>query len=142
MKIPVNVEMSTIVSDQERNEEINLKSIGALYSKGSVWFLQFKEAGEEYGEINQIIKINNQKSLLVHRHGNVSMKQAFEEGVTTEGVYQSPYGNMLMQTLTKEVKVEINELKGIGSISFTYLLHIQKDFAGEYKVEINFRRID
>lgn len=140
MKIPIMITMYTIIDRSEQNvEEIKIHTIGNLYKKGDRIFIQFEESDQDYGKVNQVIKVEQSKRITIHRHGTVSMKQEFREGHRTEGVYQTSFVQLFMETLTKTVSVEINENME-GSIFFTYLLTIQNEFAGNYDVKINFRR--
>jgi uncharacterized beta-barrel protein YwiB (DUF1934 family) len=136
----VSVIMKTLISDGDQKQVIDLSTEGRLFRKANGLFLQFKEDNEEIGTTNQIIKIDETGTVTVIRQGAVSMKQLFLQGETTEGVYRSPFGTMLMNTMTNHIGTDINEKEAVGIVQLSYQLHMQSEFAGDYEVTINFRR--
>lgn len=140
--VAVSVTMDTSISDGENQETVHIATVGKLFKKNASLYLQFKEESQEEGTVNQIVKIDTSKEVTVIRQGAVSMKQSFQLACKTEGVYQSQFGAMLMETKTTSIDIQINEQKAVGTIQFSYQLHMQHEFAGDYHVSIEFRRIN
>lgn len=132
--------METKITDGENSQVIDLLTEGRLFRKANGLYLQFKEENEENGAVNQIIKIDDAGTVTVIRQGAVAMKQLFLQGEKSEGVYRSPFGTMLMNTNTNDVRISIDENKTIGTVQLSYQLHMQSEYAGNYDVTINFRR--
>lgn len=140
--LAIHVDVKTEIKDQDDLQVIHISSTGRLYKKNDSLFVQFKEESKEQGVINQVIKVDTNNAVTVLRQGAVSMKQTFVVNEMTEGVYRSQFGTMLMETMTKECRVELCEKDYYGTITLNYQLHMQKQFAGNYTVTINFRRKD
>ncbi len=138
--IAVSVTMKTRITVGDESQVNDLSTEGKLFCKENGFYLQFKEEIAEVGTVNQIIKIDAENAVTVLRQGAVSMKQLFLQGETTEGVYRSPFGAMLMNTKTKQIDVKIVDHQQSGTIQLSYQLHIQSEFAGDYEVTITFRR--
>ena len=138
--IAVVVKMNTEISDGNRKETVHFTTDGRLFKKNNSVYLQFKEENKENGEVNQIVKVDDHRSVTVLRQGAVSMKQLFIVDEKTEGVYRSPFGTMLMDTNTNNIHIKINEQEARGEVQLNYQLHMQHEFAGNYHVTINFRR--
>ena len=138
--ISVLVTMNTDISDGNNKETVRFTTDGRLFKKNNNVYLQFKEDNKETGEVNQIVKMEDNDTVTVLRQGAVSMKQLFIVDEKTEGVYRSPFGTMLMNTSTKDIHIEINEQEAVGKVQLSYQLHMQHEFAGNYNVTINFRR--
>lgn len=137
----VAVTIDTYIIDGEHEQTTSLSTKGKLFRKNDSLYLQFKEEdNQEVGEVNQVIKIDENKAVTVLRQGAVSMKQLFLTGEKTEGVYRSQFGTMLMDTNTNDIKIHIDEQQIKGSVQLFYQLHMQYEFAGNYEVTIKFRR--
>ncbi|WNF37248.1 DUF1934 domain-containing protein [Bacillaceae bacterium IKA-2] len=140
--VAVSIIMNTQIKDGENEETVQIATNGKLFKKNTSLYLQFKEERQETGSVNQIIKIDDCNKLAVTRQGAVSMKQQFLLGETTAGIYRSPLGEMLMETKTTSVEIEINEQQMAGTINMSYQLHMQHQYAGDYHVSITFRRMN
>ncbi|QOY37278.1 DUF1934 domain-containing protein [Anaerobacillus isosaccharinicus] len=136
----VSVAMKTQITDGDQKQVIDLSTEGRLFRKASGLYLQFLEENQDVGPVNQIIKIGENSTVTVIRQGAVSMKQLFIQGEKTEGVYRSKFATMLMTTQTRKCHVDIKEDEALGNVQLSYQLHMQSEFAGDYKVTINFRR--
>ncbi|MCD8503055.1 MAG: DUF1934 domain-containing protein [Bacillaceae bacterium] len=141
MKTPITITMCTSIERQgHQDEEIKIDTVGQFYKKDKHVYLQFFESSQDYGNVNQVIKIEGSNRITIQRHGDVSMKQAFHEDQTTEGVYHTTFGQLLMETTTNKMHITTNHEKVEGTIFFTYQLTVQNDFAGKYHVKIKYRR--
>ncbi|RXJ02736.1 DUF1934 domain-containing protein [Anaerobacillus alkaliphilus] len=140
--IAVSVNMKTQITGGEEEQVITLSADGRIFKKDVGLYLQFKEETEEVGSVNQVVKLDDNQTITIIRQGAVSMKQLFQQGIKSEGVYRSPFGIMLMNTETKYININIDEQKVEGTIRISYQLHMQDEFAGNYDITIQFRRND
>lgn len=138
--VSVSVQLRTKITGGENEQVIESIADGRLYYKEQGLYLQFKEEMEEVGIVNQIVKVEGNDTLTIIRQGAVSMKQLFQQGKKTEGVYRSQFGPMMMNTNTTHMQFDVDQKANVGKIHFSYQLHMQDEFAGNYDVTITYRR--
>lgn len=135
-KIPVSLKLVTEIRDQSRKENMVQETEGFLYAKNNATFLSYNEEIENAGEVQTVVKIQDEKVLII-RTGAVTMKQTFTKGKETEGTYQSPYGKMSMVTKTENIRTSFKNIHN-GKLFLTYLLEMQGNQLGRYRMTFSF----
>jgi uncharacterized beta-barrel protein YwiB (DUF1934 family) len=119
-------------------EKHHTNTDGMLIHKGEATYLQYKEEIEGAGSVNNVIKITND-GILIIRSGSVSMKQKFLIGQTTKGMYDSPYGQLWMETKTDKMNFRYNQQKKEGDLLLSYGLVLQGEDTGKHTIKISFQ---
>lgn len=136
--IPVLIGMQTVIHDGSRQETTNVQAKGTLTSKGNATYIRYEEEMAEAGSVRNVVKIG-QNDVTIVRNGAVSMRQRFQEGVTTEGRYKSPVGTMKMETETKRVTYDWDGENGCGRFCLDYDLTLQDRGVGRFELTMKLK---
>ncbi|QKS72806.1 DUF1934 domain-containing protein [Paenalkalicoccus suaedae] len=138
--LPITIQVRTTIRDGKRSERHSMDAIGELFVKGEFLMLKFQEPREEQEteSTNQTIQLRDGR-MTVQRKGAVTMNQRFVEGTKTEGMYNSIYGPMHMETDTKKVSYNWNEDDQAGDITLTYDLVLSGSQTGRYHMKVTFK---
>ncbi|WLR50755.1 DUF1934 domain-containing protein [Bacillus tianshenii] len=139
-KQPIEVKLVTEIRDSAQRETIAIESSGMKYMKNDALFLTFDEEIEGAGKVKTIMKLNEQE-LYIMRSGAVSMRQTFQKGEETSGVYQSPYGAMQMKTNTERISYQFDERSKKGKLDIAYRLSMQGEEAGRHRLTLTFKEV-
>ncbi|AOM81526.1 DUF1934 domain-containing protein [Salisediminibacterium beveridgei] len=132
----VAIRMVTHISDGDRREKHTMDAVGQLMTGSGLLVLRFEEPSETDDiPTSQHIKCTGTE-MTVRRHGQISMNQRFVEGVTTEGVYQTPEIRMPMETTTRHLTHEWDTHEQKGEIQLSYDLVLQGEATGRYDMTI------
>lgn len=132
----VSIRIVTLITDGDRQEKHTMEAFGRMIYISDVLVLRFQEPYEEGdAPTSQQIKCTDQE-MTVRRQGRVTMNQRFVEGVTTEGVYETPEVRMPMETTTKKLKHDWNTEQLEGEIRLSYDLMLQGEATGRYDMTI------
>ena len=107
---------SSIKLTGEEAEEIEIVTEGKFYIKNKGKYLLYKEtelsgmAGD-----NTLVKLSDEK-VIMKRYGNNFSEMIFELGKRNVSDYTTPYGNFIMENLTKKLFYEFDDI-GNGSIN-------------------------
>ncbi|MBB5174124.1 DUF1934 domain-containing protein [Texcoconibacillus texcoconensis] len=137
-KVPVKIEMKTVIHDEGRQHTNRWFAAGELFEKSSGLFLRFDEQTDDNASIRQTIKAQTGEMTVI-RNGDVEMKQRFISNQETEGMYQSPYGPLSMVTKTKHVDVEWDPVQKTGSLHVGYELFLQGQEAGYHDMQVKIK---
>ncbi|ADI00686.1 Domain of unknown function DUF1934 [[Bacillus] selenitireducens MLS10] len=135
----VHVRIHTLITDGDRQESHTMEAGGRLLQGSGLLVIRFtepKEAGER--PTTQQIKCT-ESEMTVRRQGQVTMNQRFSEGVTTEGVYETPELRMPMETTTTRLSQEWDDVSGRGEIALSYDLVLQGEKTGRYDMTITLK---
>lgn len=135
-QMPVKIKVKTDIRDGSRKETFELIAFGRYYIKENACFLQYDEAMEA-GTAKTIIKSAGDEGLIL-RSGAVKMRLPFKRNKRQSGSYQTPYGVLEMETVTKRFDHQFDEQTGQGSIDILYELKMQGSTAGTYHLYITF----
>ena len=127
-----------LVIIQKTNGEEDVTTLvteGKVVQKETAWYVHYKEVLGDSGEVSNIVKIDDQ-SLQVIRQGALQMKQVFQKGKSTEGLYKSPYGNMHMRTKTFEWRLTKEKDQAPSHLYVGYQLWLNEQYIGEFNWEL------
>ncbi|MGO4889112.1 DUF1934 domain-containing protein [Anaerobacillus sp. MEB173] len=140
--ISVTIDMETTINHvQGERETITMKANGKLYQKETSTIIRYEETIEEAGKVSNIIKIN-EEGITIVRQGSISSRQLYSPGITTDSVYQSPYGSMLISTETKKVQVDWTKERNQGTIEIAYILTLQDEQVGDYFITMKIEEVN
>ncbi|HEX7064203.1 MAG TPA: DUF1934 domain-containing protein [Bacillales bacterium] len=128
-KIPVVIDLVTEVNNEAGKETTSNQVNGTILTKENTTYIRYKEEIEDTGSVRNVIKISEEEVTII-RNGAVGMHQRFLEGQTTEGFYDTQFGTMNMETVTKRVDYDWRPREGTGNIELAYQLKLQGNDLG------------
>lgn len=136
-QIPVKINVKTVVQQNNEQEAYELMVFGRYQKTESASFLRYDEVLEE-GTVTTTVKITDEGALIL-RSGALKMRMTFQENQTMPGTYQSPYGIMQTEAITKQLEHSFNPLTNEGNLNLLYDLNIQGTKAGTYHLKITYK---
>ena len=113
--------------EEDLEEQIEFITEGKMYDKDSHLCLEYDETelvGFEGCITRLLCKQNSIEMSRVHQEsGEIAMEMRFEEGKRITSEYETPFGNVNMEILTKEIKNQLN-LNGTGVMAIEYDLSL------------------
>jgi uncharacterized beta-barrel protein YwiB (DUF1934 family) len=140
-KLPVSVKLVTEVRDGSQTDTTTLQANGQLFEKNGNQFLSYEEKLEDIGSVRTLVKLSEEQ-VLIMRSGDVSMRQSFEKGEVTHGHYEHAYGRMQLITQTENINIQVKESPVRGKLLLTYVLTVQGERAGRYKLTLTYRELE
>ena len=135
-KQEIHLEISSTMKDTHGEEQTTKQSLtGQLIEKGSTIYLRYEEELEETGKVQNTIKIEEHK-VTVLRTGSVRMNHTYYMGMTSQGMYHSPFGPMAMETNT--LAIQFHRENNRGSFSLQYDLILNEQEVGQFTLEVTF----
>lgn len=86
-------------------QEVVSKAEGVFYEKNGKKYVLFEETEEETNHTTKnTVKLDSNCVDLIRR-GAISTHMVFENGVKFAAEYQTPFGNMILNVMTKDLKI-------------------------------------
>ena len=109
---------------EEENEAVEIITPASYFFKNGKHYILYDEVAEGVsGVTKNKIKVKADEYVEITKNGIVSTHMQFEKSKKNQTYYSTPYGQLLVSTYTKELRVEESET----------LIHIKID----YDLEIN-----
>ena len=135
-KAIINIKTSQTDINTKEEDVIELITEGKFYKKNESYFLVYDESEISGMEgTTTTLKIIDEKVHL-RRLGNNSSLMEFEKGKRYKSQYKTPYGNMMMEMLTTNVDIFINENPFEIDIKIDYEILIKNMFEGKNSMRI------
>ena len=128
----------TISSSQidDRDNKVELITLGDFREKDGIYETIYKESEESgLGETETFLKIEKDM-LTLKRSGAVSTVMEFKKDNNSIILYETPYGILEFKTITKDLKVDINENGGSVYINYSLIAEGQAPLKTELKLDI------
>ena len=120
--------------DEKGNTDtIRLNTVGDLYYKNNDIYVVYKEE-EDGNKTTSTIKIS-ENEVSIKRFGNTNSNMNFKKDGVNETKYRTPQGLFIIETKTKELKIDKNEEKCI-KLDIDYNIKIMDLFKGRNKMNI------
>ena len=120
--------------DEKGNTDtIRLNTVGDLYYKNNDIYVVYKEE-EDGNKTTSTIKIS-ENEVSIKRFGNTNSNMSFKKDGVNETKYRTPQGLFVIETKTKELKIDKNEEKCI-KLDIDYNIKIMDLFKGRNKMNI------
>ena len=115
--------------------KIEVVSVGKHYSKNDVHYVLYNDS-ENLGvdHTSTLLKIDKDNVTLI-RKGKVEQTQFFKKLETSSSNYKTPFGNMRLTVLTKELDIAFGTVT--GDIVIDYELAIDGQWQSENELRIN-----
>jgi len=120
--------------DEKGNTDtIKLNTVGDLYYKNDDIYVVYKEE-EDGNKTTSTIKIS-ENEVSIKRFGNTNSNMSFKKDSVNETKYRTPQGLFIIETKTRELKIDKNEEKCI-KLDIDYNIKIMDLFKGRNKMNI------
>jgi len=120
--------------DEKGNTDtIKLNTVGELYYKNNDIYVVYKE-DEDGNKTTSTIKIS-ENEVSIKRFGNTNSNMSFKKDGVNETKYRTPQGLFIIETKTRELKIDKNEEKCI-KLDIDYNIKIMDLFKGRNKMNI------
>ncbi|MCR5737387.1 MAG: DUF1934 domain-containing protein [Eubacterium sp.] len=135
MNKDVLVKISGLQGATDGGECVELMARGKYYRKNEKHYLLYDDIEEESGMTTKnTIKFNEEK-VEVLRNGMVNGKLVFDEGKNSQSLYGTPYGDILLEVLTKKISVE--ELTDHINLLIEYELYADNTKVTDSRIVVN-----
>ena len=130
----VKINITTKQYDEKGNTDtIKLNTVGDLYYKNDDIYVVYKEE-EDGNKTTSTIKIS-ENEVSIKRFGNTNSNMSFKKNSVNETKYRTPQGLFIIETKTRELKIDRNEKKCI-KLDIDYNIKIMDLFKGRNKMNI------
>jgi len=120
--------------DEKGNTDtIKLNTVADLYYKNDDIYVVYKEE-EDGNKTTSTIKIS-ENEVSIKRFGNINSNMSFKKDGVNETKYRTPQGLFIIQTKTRELKIDKNEEKCIR-LYIDYDIKIMDLFKGRNEINI------
>jgi uncharacterized beta-barrel protein YwiB (DUF1934 family) len=128
--------LSEIHNGKDNDKEtIEVNTTGEYVQKGKTMYIRYEEE-HELGFVKTTVKIAKNE-VVVMRTGAVTMKQRFSEGLLTLTDYSTPFGRLQLETKTKSLTMDTNELE--GKLVILYDLQIDEKEKHVHKLVLTYK---
>ena len=118
-------------------EETCIKTtvLGRYYLKNDVHYLTYidEQLSQEGAPTTTLLKVYSDHIILA-RMGNVEQRQVFRLGQKTSSTYVTPYGNMELSILTRQITTDFRMIS--GAIDIAYDLEVDGQWQSENVLSI------
>lgn len=128
-KHPIQLQITSVNGD----ETIRQTVAGIRYIRGANQYFRYEENEPGMGRTSTLLKVSPEE-IRVIRQGDVESEQTFAVGETRPGFYRTPQGTLHLTTRAESVSVELDN--GIGSIRWSYEMHLAGEYAGTFRLDI------
>lgn len=130
----VTIKIKGLQVVEETGDTVEMMVPGKHYIKNNKHYLLYDEIDEESGEkIKNTIKFTDTYAEVV-RKGTISGRLVFEEGKNNQSLYSTPFGELLVEVLTKEIKIKEEE-KNIN-LNIDYELYANNSKVSDSNIDI------
>jgi len=133
----VTIYLKTTINQAGESEVFEFDTTGELLIKNGVIFLRYTEVIAGQSQTKVLFKIAGDHGRL-NRSGEGSTKLAFTEGQRLPAHYQTPAGQMQLETYTTTLssQFDLTQLSGLANIS--YELYANDAIVGQYDILLQF----
>lgn len=136
-KHDVNIHLKTSINQTGDTEVFEFQTVGELLVKRDVIFLRYTEVIAEQTPTNVLFKLESDKVRL-NRSGDSLTKLAFAKGQRLQAYYQTPAGQMQLETDTTVLVVDVDVKQDKGVVTMGYDLYVNDALVGQYDILLQF----
>ncbi|CAM3182767.1 DUF1934 domain-containing protein [Leuconostoc rapi] len=136
-KHDVNIYLKTSINQAGDTEVFEFQTVGELLVKNDVAFLRYTEVIADQTPTNVLFKLESDKVRL-NRSGDSLTKLAFRKGQRLQAYYQTPAGQMQLETDTTALAADIDSKQNIGILTMSYDLYANDALVGQYDIRLQF----
>lgn len=127
------------LSPEGEVDNVELVTSGKMTTKSDSIYIIYKEAKDQGKGITTTIKVELD-AVTINRMGGNELKQYFKEGVEYHCIYQTLYGNILLDINTHSVDIDLTAFG--GSIKLKYELFTDGTKLSDNSLQIDIKLLD
>lgn len=134
----VVVKVSGLQVVEDTGDSIEMVAFGKHYIKNSKHYLLYDEIDNENGaKVKNTIKFTEDGAEVV-RKGIINGKLVFAKGKTNQSLYSTPYGDLFIEVLTKDV--QLKQQQDNVNLKIDYELYANNSKVSDSKIEIDINK--
>ena len=120
---------------ENTGDNVEIITPGRHYIKNNKHYLLYDDIDEESGRTTKNTIKFNKTSAEVLRKGNISGRLLFDKGKNNQSLYSTPFGDLLVEIMTKDVMLE-ESAEGVN-LKIDYELYANNSKVSDSKIEID-----
>ncbi len=137
MENDVLIKVTGLQVIEETGDTIEMMARGKHYIRNNKHYLLYDEIeDEEQPKVKNIIKFNDEFAEIT-RQGMVNGKLIFEKGKNNQSLYGTPFGDLLVEVVTKNIDLKSND--DALNLKIDYELYANNSKVSDSKIEIDVR---
>lgn len=133
----VIVKISGLQVVEETGDNIEMLAVGRHYIKNNKHYLIYEEIEDDNDTVTKnTIKFNDMRAEVM-RKGVVNGKLVFQKGENNQSIYSTPFGELLVEVMTKDI--ELNQNKDSINLKIDYELYANNNKISNNKIEIDIK---
>ena len=101
----VIISITGLQFEAEVDEAIEVVSRGEYHFRNGKHFLTYEELMEEEAAVNRCVMKISESGVELTKHGVSNVHMLFEKGNTNLTYYNTPYGELLLTIITKDIQI-------------------------------------
>ena len=134
----VIVKISGLQVIEETGDSVEMLATGKHYIKNNKHYLIYDEIDNESGTTTKNTIKFTENTAEVMRKGNVNGRLFFSKGDNNQSLYSTPYGDLLVEILTKDI--ELRDKNDNVNLTIDYELYANNSKVSDSKIEIDINR--
>lgn len=131
----VVVRISGLQKVESTGDNVEMLAAGRHYIKNNKHYLLYDEIDEESGiKTKNTIKFNDASAEVI-RKGTVNGRLVFSKGDNNQSLYSTPYGDLLMEIFTKDIK--LNQQQESVNLRIDYEIYANNSKVSDNEIEID-----
>lgn len=129
-----------LVDDNENEDPIEIITPATYYLRNGKHYIVYDEMVEGMkGVIKNTVKITGDSMFEMIKSGLMTSRMVFEKGKMNMTNYQTPYGEMLVGIMTRDMNVTVEEDK--IEVGIFYALDVNGEPLSDCRIHVNVRGI-
>lgn len=138
-EIPVKIHVETVHQQDGQKEEYTEDFDGHLIEIGENVYLRYQEELPENEHAKVTFKISEDKEIqLTRKLEHQKLHLTFKTGKRISSRYQTPYGNIPVETLADRMETILEGDPLAGKLEIDYRLYNGDSLLGNYKIRLQF----
>lgn len=134
----VIVKISGLQVVENTGDSVEVIAVGKHYIKNSKHYLLYDEIDNENGsKIKNTIKFT-EDGAEVMRKGIMNGKLVFSKGKNNQSIYSTPYGDLFIEVLTKDIRLK--QQQDNVNLKIDYELYANNSKVSDSKIEIDINK--
>lgn len=136
--MPAKIQVQTTITQNEQTESFVFDEKGKVVQMGSSYYVRYEEKYAEHESVPVTFKIEPTGIVTLIRRGEMDTHLKFEQGKNYETLYRTGQGNMVVDTITRNLQISYTDKPFSGRVRVEYDLFVGKEKLGEYKLQLHF----
>ena len=134
----VVVKVSGLQVVEDTGDSVELVAVGKHYIKNSKHYVLYDEIDRENSsKVKNTIKFTENGAEVI-RKGIVNGKLVFMKGKSNQSIYSTPYGDLFIEVLTKDV--QLKQQQDNVNLKIDYELYANNNKVSDSKIEIDINK--